>query len=255
MAYDGFNREVNTGGQLHQPALPTAAAPRGTDNRAMNSMLRPADTRHPLMMASDRLAHLTRSDSPLMRQARSQADRMMQGRGLLSSSMAQGARQDAAYRAALPVALSEAEQANKAAMQARDQDFRREHDVTLQEGRFGHEQTLQSMAADRTAQENLARRTWEGRQNELNRQLERYGIDAKVQLGELDLKMKQLGIRSEFASRLFGSIFDSIGAAMSTGQYGSDEIAGMVRGSANSMRYLMDVIGGIMGTTIPQGSA
>lgn len=57
---------------------------------------------------SGQLTQLTSQDSPLMQQARTQAKQQMNQRGLLNSSMAVGASQQAAYNAALPLAEADA---------------------------------------------------------------------------------------------------------------------------------------------------
>ena len=59
-------------------------------------------------------------DSPLMTQARTQGLQQAGRRGLLNSSMAVGAAQDSAYRAALPIAMQEAQQASARNMQSMD---------------------------------------------------------------------------------------------------------------------------------------
>lgn len=58
-----------------------------------------------------KLNALTATDSPLMQQARTGAASYANKRGLLNSSIAAGAGEDAAIRAALPVASQEASQA------------------------------------------------------------------------------------------------------------------------------------------------
>ena len=59
-------------------------------------------------------------DSPLMTQARTQGLQQGNRRGLLNSSMTVGAAQDSAYRAALPIAQQEAQQASARNMQSMD---------------------------------------------------------------------------------------------------------------------------------------
>jgi hypothetical protein len=58
---------------------------------------------------------LTKTDNPLMQQARTGALQQMNSRGLLNSSMAIGAADQAAYNAALPIAQADAAQASKVA--------------------------------------------------------------------------------------------------------------------------------------------
>jgi hypothetical protein len=59
----------------------------------------------------NQLNRITAGDSPLMKQAQTEGLQQANRRGLLNSSMAVGAAQDSAYRAALPVASQNAQQA------------------------------------------------------------------------------------------------------------------------------------------------
>ena len=67
--------------------------------------------RHDPESVSHRLEVLTEANTPLMRQARTQGLQAANNRGLLNSSMAVAAAQQAAYNAALPIAGQEASQA------------------------------------------------------------------------------------------------------------------------------------------------
>lgn len=69
---------------------------------------------------SKRVTDLTASQSPMMRQARSQGAQASNRRGLLNSSMGVQAGQTAAYSAALPIASQEAQQAHQTNLQGRD---------------------------------------------------------------------------------------------------------------------------------------
>lgn len=57
-----------------------------------------------------KLAEITASSTPLMKQARTQGLQSANRRGLLNSTMAVGAAQDSAYRAAVPLAQQSADQ-------------------------------------------------------------------------------------------------------------------------------------------------
>lgn len=78
---------------------------------------------------SSRLTGLLSKQSPLQKQARTQGLQAANSRGLLNSSMAVGAAQDAAYKAALPIASQEASQI---------------HQANLSKQEFGQQKTLQS---------------------------------------------------------------------------------------------------------------
>lgn len=62
-------------------------------------------------MVSTQLASLTKQGSPLMEQAKTDALKLSNRRGLINSSMAVGAAQDAALRTALPIASQDASSA------------------------------------------------------------------------------------------------------------------------------------------------
>lgn len=59
------------------------------------------------------LGSIMSQDNPLMQQARTQSKQQMASRGLLNSSMAVGAGQQAAYNVALPIAQQDAQSANQ----------------------------------------------------------------------------------------------------------------------------------------------
>ena len=247
-------KETNTGGQLHQPAMPSAAAPKPTDNRALSGSLRPRDQSHPLVFASDRMAQLARQDSNLMRQAAAKAGAQMQGRGLLSSSMAIGAERDARMRAAMPLALSDAEQANRAALQGREMDFkaeqdalRRQHATQMQEGDIGGKLALLERGAELRQDAVRTEHDFRERMARLQDETARYGIDVRKEIADLNSRVQLYGINRSFMASLLESAMGPISSAMSTGEYGASEIAGLARGTLASLRHIMDVVGGILG--------
>lgn len=94
-------------------------------------------------------------DSPLMTQARTQGLQQGNRRGLLNSSMAVGAAQDSAYRAALPIAQQEAQQAAARNSQSIDIGARermQETDINYQTAERALDRELQ----ERIASWNLA---------------------------------------------------------------------------------------------------
>lgn len=75
---------------------------------------------------ADKVKALTSQDSPLMQQAKTQGLKVANRRGLLNSSMAAGATQEAMLDKALPIASQDASQAFQKNMQANDYQFRME---------------------------------------------------------------------------------------------------------------------------------
>jgi hypothetical protein len=69
---------------------------------------------------ASRVAALTAEDSPLMKQARTSGLQLANARGVLNSSIAAGASEDAALRAATPIASQEAAQAQQTNTQRYD---------------------------------------------------------------------------------------------------------------------------------------
>lgn len=69
---------------------------------------------------ADRLADITKQSSPLMQQAKTDALKLANSRGLINSSMAVGAAQDATVRSALPIASQDAATALQQRLQAND---------------------------------------------------------------------------------------------------------------------------------------
>lgn len=69
---------------------------------------------------STQLAEITKQGSPLMQQAKTDALKLANRRGLINSSMAVGASQDAALRTALPIASQDASSALQERLQAKE---------------------------------------------------------------------------------------------------------------------------------------
>lgn len=78
---------------------------------------------------SGRVQGLMSKDSPFMQQAQTQAKQSSNKRGLMNSSMAVTAGQDAAYRAAVPIASQDAQQAHTRNMQERDLSYQTNRDL------------------------------------------------------------------------------------------------------------------------------
>lgn len=95
--------------------MPPRAAPVGTGLMAAQLGTPTPWTVTPDQTVEKRVMGLIGADSPLIQQARTGALQQMNARGLLNSSIAQGAADTAAYSAALPIAQADAATASKAA--------------------------------------------------------------------------------------------------------------------------------------------
>ena len=263
--------EVNTGGQAWQPAQ----KPRGTSKQAASPMLRPPDSTHPRMFASDRLHQVMANNSPLLRQARVRSDEQMQRRGLLNSSIALGAAEDAAYRAAVPLAAADAQMANQHQLLGRQQRFaadqaakarEQQTGVLGQQQRFaGHQAHLQRQFAADQAQ---IGRDWQATENALNRALQRYGIDQDVALQRELAEMRDLtaryGVDQGVAAQTLASVMESVGALASTGEMTATQLAEFGASQMGLAKAVLKSLAGLGlnlgltgpnegGGTVPQG--
>lgn len=112
--------------------MPTTAVPDPTKQP-------PGGLLHSTERVEDELVRLTSQDSNLMQQARTSGAQQAQQRGLLNSSIAVGASEDAANRAALPIAQQDASQQFQRGQQTRQ--FGQEEN--LQGREFGQQTALQ----------------------------------------------------------------------------------------------------------------
>lgn len=99
----------------YTPAAATAIAPTSTSYTPMSYTVAPNQT------VQQNMQSVIEADSPLMQQARKRSDQAMSQRGLLNSSLAIGAGQEAVLGAALPIAQADAGYYNQAAMKTTDQ--------------------------------------------------------------------------------------------------------------------------------------
>lgn len=118
---------------------------------------------------ADKVKELTSQDSPLMQQAKTDALKVANRRGLLNSSMAVGAAQDATVRAALPIASQDASQAFQKNMQGSDQAWK-----------------SGESALDRTSTEGMAKA-----QRDLQEKMQNVGIDADKQTQIRDIASRE----------------------------------------------------------------
>jgi len=102
----------------------------GARPRQAAQLQRNTTTIRPEATVESRLTGLLRRDNPYMRQAEAQGNRQANARGLLSSSMAVGAVEDARVRAALPIAQQDAGLYGQAALQ--DSAYRQQGGLATQ---------------------------------------------------------------------------------------------------------------------------
>lgn len=126
---------------------------------------------------SNRVTGLLAKDSPLITQARTQANQASNRRGLLNSSMAVESGQKAAYSAALPIASQEASQAHSTNTQGRDIESRQimqgrqfGHETDMQGRQFGHETGMQGRQFGHETGMQSRGFAHDASQNELNRE-------------------------------------------------------------------------------------
>lgn len=111
---------------------------------------------------ADKVKQLSSQDSPLMQQAKTDGLKVANRRGLLNSSMAAGASQDATLRQVLPIASQDANQAFQKNMQASDFTLKmvgQDDDQNWQSSEKSLDRTLQTdlSAADRASTEGIAK--------------------------------------------------------------------------------------------------
>ena len=126
-----------------------------------------------------RVAGLVQKDSPIMQQARAGAARSANRRGLLNSSIAVGAGEDAAIKSALPIASQDAQQASQRNIAESGQRNQREM------------QTVDNMAQDTRLGRTIA--SQEGQQ--------RTDIDARFGLARLDNDAQATRLATSTASQ------------------------------------------------------
>lgn len=145
---------------LSTPNTATAAFPK-TGATGLGSAWKAAVPAQVNDSVADKVKSLTSQDSALMQQAKTDGLRVANRRGLLNSSMAVGASQDAMVSKALPIASQDASQAYGKNMAARDFQFRMEgqdDDQQFQGGQSALDRTLQKdlQGRDITSRESMA---------------------------------------------------------------------------------------------------
>ncbi len=119
----GGNTPAPTAQQQEQSLPPQQQAPRGGLNRGSGAQDIPTPPEVEEGVAG-RLTRLLESDSPYLRLIGAAAERGMNRRGLLNSSMATEAVESARIQAALPIASQDSQEANQRFMQLRDIEAR-----------------------------------------------------------------------------------------------------------------------------------
>lgn len=164
---------------------------------------------------SSRLTGLMSQQSPLIKQARAQGVQAANRRGLLNSSIAAGASQNAAYAAALPIASQEASQV---------------HQANLSKQEFGQQQKLQS--SDQSQQRYL-------QEQDMGFRERISGLDREAQerIAKMNLGASERAAAANLAASFEGSYASVISNIMNNTEMPADvrrqyvEQAGKVRDS------------------------
>jgi len=203
---------TNTGGGTtfnYDPRIGNNALPagiQGTANRAYTRDVQGSE------LAQNQMNQITSQNSPLMRNARMQGARLANSHGMLNSSMAGEASQNAVIQNAMPMALQDAQAYQTAAGQnlqyLNQRDIANMNDQTNREAAWSASAAaqLQAESALQRQRENLA---YEGEQAELQR---RYGFQTmglENQFGQ-ERDWRQAGINEQSDWR--GYQIESMGA-------------------------------------------
>lgn len=200
---------TNTGGGTtfnYDPRIGNSALPagiQGTANRAYTRDVQGSE------LAQNQINQITSQNSPLMRNAQMRGTRMANSRGMINSSMAGEAAQNAVIESAMPLALQDARAYQEAAGQnlqyLNQRDIANMNDQTNREAAWSASAAaqLQAESALQRQRENLA---YEGEQAELQR---RYGFQMaglENQFGtERDWRQADINEQSDWRSFNIGS--------------------------------------------------
>jgi len=203
---------TNTGGGTtfnYDPRIGNSALPagiQGTANRAYTRDVQGSE------LAQNQINQITSQNSPLMRNAQMRGTRMANSRGMINSTMAGEAAQNAVIESAMPLALQDARAYQEAAGQnlqyLNQRDIANMNDQTNREAAWSASAAaqLQAESALQRQRENLA---YEGEQAELQR---RYGLQTmglENQFGQ-ERDWRQAGINEQSDWR--GYQIESMGA-------------------------------------------
>lgn len=147
---------------LTTPNTANTAAGTASTGLAQGSAWKAAVPKQVNDSVADKVKELTSQDSALMQQAKTEGLKIANRRGLLNSSMAVGASQDAMVSKALPIASQDASQSFQKNMAARDFEFSMEGQDDAQQfqgGQAALDRDLQKIlqSADITSREGLAK--------------------------------------------------------------------------------------------------
>jgi len=225
---------TNTGGGTtfnYDPRIGNSALPagiQGTANRAYTRDVQGSE------LAQNQINQITSQNSPLMRNAQMRGTRMANSRGMINSTMAGEAAQNAVIESAMPLALQDARAYQEAAGQnlqyLNQRDIANMNDQTNREAAWSASAAaqLQAESALQRQRENLA---YEGEQAELQR---RYGFQTmglENQFGQ-ERDWRQANINEQSDWRSF-----NIGSQVEDRRYGYDMMARQWE-SQNQMRQM-----------------
>jgi hypothetical protein len=174
----GSTTTTTTGGgggtyMNYDPRIGNSALPAGIQGTANRAYTRNVQGNE---LAQNQINQITSQNSPLMRNAQMQGIRRGNARGMINSSMAGEAAQNAVIESAMPLALQDARAYQEAAGQnlqyLNQRDIAEMQNLTQREGQWAgtQNQILANEAALQRQRENLA---YSGEQEELGR---RYGF-------------------------------------------------------------------------------
>ena len=193
----------------YDPRIGNSALPAGIQGTANRAYTRDVQGNE---LAQNQINQITSQNSPLMRNAQMRGTRMANSRGMINSSMAGEAAQNAVIESAMPLALQDARAYQEAAGQnlqyLNQRDIANMNDQTNREAAWSASAAaqLQAESALQRQRENLA---YEGEQAELQR---RYGFQMaglENQFGQ-ERDWRQAGINEQSDWR--GYQIESMGA-------------------------------------------
>lgn len=184
-------------------------------------------------------------DNPLMQGARTRAAQTANSRGLINSSMAVQAGEEAVHNAALPIAQADAginlraKEVNQAAGN--------------QAGQFNATTQSQAALQERTGQQAIERQQLQGTQEtaltaqkgELEKGLQMLRGDQANQIAQVEAQYKQLMQSNDSASRLFSQVSASMGEILKEPNITPENKQVLIAKQVELLKSGMAVIGGI----------
>jgi hypothetical protein len=179
------NTTTNTSTAQSQTPPPPPAATPATYTPTQRTVDRPTET------AQGQIESILSKDSPLMQRARALAKQGMAQRGLVNSSMSQGAGVAAMIDRATPIAAQDAQTFSQTAQANMDAANQAGQFNTGETNRFGLQRNDQTF----TASENATQRNFTAAQNQLDR-------DQQIAITKLNNDLNNASVNKTFAANL-----------------------------------------------------